>query len=363
MKLITSLALWQQLKTVQLVDGDLPTEQGLSPWYIRVMQGFAGWLGALFLLFFVGISLWSDMAESALMVVGLFNCGVAWLIFNNMKNSEFMTQFALAISFSGQMLFVIGLFLFLEFHEPSAGIFCGIAFFEVLLALFIPNFIHRVVSSCSAMIALSLAMGYVGWYELVPAMTVAVFALVWLNEIRFAEHAYVLQPVGYGFTFALLSLTGSRLYFYDLWGWFGYVGDNDQAAMWLSSPWLSTGGISAVLCYVVYQLLLREQVAVTSKIGGGAIMGTLLLVVLSWWVPSIVIALMIVLVGFAAGNRVLLGLGIVGLGLFLSHYYYQLQATLLTKSFVLAVSGLVLLVARIALNKYFPPISRESHDA
>lgn len=363
MKLATSLALWQQLRTDQLVDGDLPAEFGLSPWYIRVMQGFAGWLGALFLLFFVGISLWSDMAESALMVVGLFNCAAAWLIFNNMKNSEFMTQFALAVSFSGQMLFIIGLFLSLEFHEPSAGIFCGIALFEVLLALLIPNFIHRVFSSFAAMIALSLAMGYVGWYELVPAMTVAVFALVWLNEIRFAEHAYVLQPVGYGFTFALLSLTGSRFYLYDIWGLFGYGVYNDQAAMWLSSPWLCTGGISAVLCYVVYQLLMREQVAVTSKIGGVAIIGTLLLAALSWWAPSVVIALMIVLVGFAAGNRVLLGLGIVGLGLFLSHYYYQLQATLLTKSFVLAVSGLTLLVARIALNKYFPPISRDSHDA
>ena len=363
MKLTTSLALWQQLKTVQLVDGDLPTELGLSPWYIRVMQGFAGWLGALFLLCFVGISLWSGMAESALMVVGLFNCGVAWLIFNNMKNSEFMTQFALAVSFSGQMLFVIGLFLSLEFHEPSAAIFCGIAFFEVLLALLISNFIHRVVSSFAALISLSLAMGYVGWYELVLAMTAAVFALVWLNEIRFAAYAHVLQPVGYGFTFALLSLTGSRLYYYDIWGLFGYGGYNDQAAMWLSAPWLCTAGISAVLSYVVYQLLMREQVAVISKIGGVAIIGTLLLAVLSWWAPSIVIALMIVLVGFAAGNRVLLGLGIVGLGLFLSHYYYQLQATLLTKSFVLAVSGLTLLVARIALNKYFPPISRERHDA
>mgnify|MGYP000494075242 CR=1 FL=1 len=305
-----SLALWQRLKVAQLVDGDLPAELGLSPWYIRVMQGFSGWLGALFLLCFVGISLWSDVAEPALMVVGLFNCGAAWLIFHRMKNSEFMTQFALAVSFSGQMLFVIGLFLSLEFHEPSAGIFCGIAFFEVLLTLFIPNFIHRVVSSFAALISLSLAMGYVGWYELVPAMTAAVFALVWLNEIRFAEHAYVLQPVGYGFTFALLSLTGSRLYFYDLWGWFGYVGDNDQAAMWLSSPWLSTGGISAVLCYVVYQLLMREQVAVTSKIGGVAIIGTLLLAALSWWAPSIVIALMVVLVGFSAGNRVLWGWGL-----------------------------------------------------
>jgi hypothetical protein len=363
MKLTASLALWQQLTAAQLVDGDLPNEQNLSPWYIRVMQGFAGWLGALFLLCFVGISLWSGMAESALIVVGLFNCGVAWLIFQRIKHSEFMSQFALAVSFSGQMLFVIGLFLSLDFHEPSASIFCGIAVFEGILALLIPNFIHRVVSSFATLIALSLVVSYIDGDAFIPAMAAATFALIWLNEIRFAAHAHVLQPVGYGVAFALLSLMGSRLYYYDLRSLWGYGSYDDRVPMWLLTPWPCTVGITAVLAYVLYQLLQREQLILTSKTGVVALFGTLLLAVLSWWAPSIVIALMIVLVGFSAGNRVLLALGFVGLGLFLSHYYYSMLATLLTKSFVLAVSGITLLVARVALNRYFPPIIRDHHDA
>jgi uncharacterized membrane protein len=55
---------------------------------------------------------------------------------------------------------------------------------------------------------------------------------------------------------------------------------------------------------------------------------------------------MIVVLGYANGNRVLAGLGIAGLLLYVSAYYYLLELTLLHKSAVLAATGLVLLTAR-----------------
>jgi hypothetical protein len=303
------------------------------------------------------------MAESGLMLVGLFNCFAAWWMFGQIRTNEFMTQFALAVSFSGQMLFVIGLCLSIELHEPSAGVFCGIALFEVILALFVPNFIHRVLSSCAAMIALSFAIDFAGLNQLVPGITAAAFVVVWLNEVRWARHAPILQPAGYGFTFALLLLVGVRFYYYNVWDMFWYVGYRGDEQVGLSSPWMCAASISAVLCYMVYQLLERDNVPATGRAGVVVIMGSLFLAILSLWAPSIVIAFMILIVGFAVGNRVLLGLGIAGLCLFLSHYYYQMQLSLLVKAFVLAASGAILLIARTMLNRSFPLICRDSHDA
>jgi len=70
---------------------------------------------------------------------------------------------------------------------------------------------------------------------------------------------------------------------------------------------------------------------------------------------------MIVLLGFANGNRVLVGLGIASLLFYVSGYYYLLDATLLVKSGVLAATGAVLIAARwLVLNVVMP---KERADA
>jgi len=69
----------------------------------------------------------------------------------------------------------------------------------------------------------------------------------------------------------------------------------------------------------------------------------------------------IVLLGFANGNRVLVGLGIASLLFYVSGYYYLLDATLLVKSGVLAATGAVLIAARwLVLNVVMP---KERADA
>src|SRR5205809_2120555 len=75
----------------------------------------------------------------------------------------------------------------------------------------------------------------------------------------------------------------------------------------------------------------------------------------SFKAPGVAGGLMIVLVGFANGNRLLAGLGIAALLYYVSSYYYLLDATLLAKAGVLAASGVVLLGARwLLLNVVMP---------
>jgi uncharacterized membrane protein len=70
--------------------------------------------------------------------------------------------------------------------------------------------------------------------------------------------------------------------------------------------------------------------------------------------PGIAAGLTVMLLGFARGNRTLIGLGILGSLLYLSAYYYSLHATLLVKSQALAATAAALLAARWAALKWLP---------
>ena len=77
---------------------------------------------------------------------------------------------------------------------------------------------------------------------------------------------------------------------------------------------------------------------------------------------GITVGLMILLLGFANSNRVLMGLGIIGLLFYISTYYYLLDTTLLNKSLSLLVIGAVLLAWRWSLLRFIPITQEKHHD-
>ena len=77
--------------------------------------------------------------------------------------------------------------------------------------------------------------------------------------------------------------------------------------------------------------------------------------------PGMTACLLIVLLGFSNGNRLLVGTGIAARALYMGGYYYLLHVTLLEKSTVLLVTGLVLLGARWSILNHVMP--QEHADA
>ena len=71
--------------------------------------------------------------------------------------------------------------------------------------------------------------------------------------------------------------------------------------------------------------------------------------------------MLVVILGFATGHRLLLALGILALFGFVAHFYYSLHATLLEKSGLLAVTGLCLIAAHFALPRLFPAGPESRH--
>jgi uncharacterized membrane protein len=62
--------------------------------------------------------------------------------------------------------------------------------------------------------------------------------------------------------------------------------------------------------------------------------------------------MLVLLLGYWRGSRVLMGMAVTFLCLFVAQFYYALDITLLAKSYMMMATGLVLLGLRYALFNY-----------
>lgn len=342
--------LWSKLAAAGLADGDMPAfDEARTPWYVRVMLGAAGVIAAIFLLAFVGVGLGFVMdSEIASIVTGLLLIAAAYILFVTGPRSDFVAMFGLAVSLAGQALLAFGFFkLFKGWYREPLPYFL-FAMIEATLAYFVPNFIHRVVAAYATAIMLAYACAKVGIWYLPPGIVAAAVAAVWLNEVRLSKKHSIVAPVGYGLTLALMEIESARF----AGPWLGL--QSGSRAMTSALPWLGEALVALALVATVWVLIQRAGWKPASPRALLALGIALALGAASCKAPGIAAGLMIVVLGFANGNRVLTGLGIAALLFYVSTYYYLLNATLLFKAGVLLATGIVLLVARwLVLNVVF----------
>jgi uncharacterized membrane protein len=343
---VSAQDIWDRLAAERLVEGERP-EPGpaRSPWYVRVMLGIAGWIGALFLLGFVGSAFFFVIQEArAALVVGAVCCAGAFALYRALRGRDFADQFALALSLAGQVLLIVGL---ADILNPSGPAFyLAIAAVQAVLALAIPNFLHRVLASAGAAVALAFAVAQLSLHGLAAPLLSAGLAWVWIEPGRWARSGRLWRPIGYGLVLALLLVETFRLF--GVTQWFGLGG---EAAGWMQvhGPLVGRGLTAALLVLVAVMLTLREGRPATSRVTLAVAAGAVLLGLFSLGAPGLASALLILLLGFAAGNRLLMALGVLALFGFASHFYYSLHATLLAKSGLLAITGLCLLAAHAVI--------------
>lgn len=350
--------LWVRLRDAGLVEGELPAvADSRSPWFVRVMLGIAGWIGALFLLAFVGVG-FAFVIDSATVsfAVGAAVCAGAAFLFRAAPQSDFMGQFGLAVSLAGQAMMVYALVRW--FGHSFTGAALAIALLQGALFVLVPDFTHRVWSSWAGAYAAVYALGNAGLQAFAPAAVTFGFLWPWLAEFDHTHRGSLLRAGGYGLALAAALASVMHGALWQAWlhshGAQGIFGG--EWATWLGN--LASG---LVLVWGVMLLLRREGVGLSETHGRIALAGAAILALISLKAPGVGPAAAILVVGFANGNRVLAGLGIVALLGYLSHYYYALHATLLAKSALLAAAGIVLLAARFALRRWWPESKEVQH--
>jgi hypothetical protein len=347
--------LWARLSEAGLVQGDAPAaSEARAPWYVRVMLGIAGWIGAFFLLGFVGVGFAYVMeSPAASFAVGAGVCAGAVLLFRASPKGDFVGQFGLAVSLAGQAL--MGFALVQWFNYSFTGASLAIALQQALLFVLVPNFLHRVWTSWSGAYAAVFAIGNMGLHAFAPAAVTLAFLWLWLAEFDYPRRGTLLRAGGYGVALAAVQTAVLQGNWWELGlGLRAELGG--AAGLWLGH--LASG---LVLVWAVLRLLRREGVGVSAPHGRIALAGAVILAAVSLKAPGVGPATAILVTGYANGNRVLAGLGVIALLGYLSHYYYALHATLLEKSALLAGAGIVLLAAMFALRKWWPAGKEAQH--
>lgn len=347
---------WTMLLQASLVQGPAPaTDESESPWYVKVLLAFSGWLAALFLLGFIGVgfefvikSSFASLITGGLMIAGAF-------VILRMPRNEFFEHLALAVSLAGQALVMWAIIDMTKSSDEMTWTL--VALLEVTLAVVMPNFVHRVLSSFIAAYAFSEALTSIGAPYIISGVIMFLAAWLWLNEFRFPQHMNKIRAIGYGLVLALIPLKGTALFGYGAMTWrYGY----NRPELWVQ-PWMGEMLTGAGALYVVWQILQRYGQPLTGRLAIVALVGTLVLSAVSMEVMGITVGMVIMLLGFVGGNRVLLGLGIVSLLFYISAYYYLLDATLLDKAQTLIIVSLVLFVVRWLMLRVLPASGEINH--
>lgn len=309
-----------------------------SPWFIKLLLALSGWLASVFLLsfFFAVFSLLDD--ANAKLLVGSVLLGLAFVVFKRGGVTEFVEHGTLAISLAGQLLIAFGL---AQLMDRDAHTLWALVLFQGSLAIIMPNFIHRAFSAACAALSFGLAMEEGGMLYLASGLLLIPIAWIWINEFRFPDRIRALRAIGYGLVLGLLVVQYLSRHF-SLFG--------QSESTLLLPPWsgeLVAGGVLLCLLWSLFQRAVTAPPLRTMLLSYVAV---LVLCLASFQAYGLSMGAIILLLGFAGSNRLLMGLGIVSLLFPISTYYYLLDITLLAKAQTLLLLGILLLATRFIVK-------------
>jgi uncharacterized membrane protein len=287
------------------------------PWYVSLLLGVAGWFAGLLVLIFVAL-LMSIGGPAGMIVVGVPLIAGAAALYSAGRDGIFVTQLALAFSIAGQCFVLFGTheLFFKSISDSNMG---GMAFLaavlQTVLAVAMPNRLHRAMSTFFACLAWGLFMKSTpvsqwmaaGWLVTWLPVAFLLYALVKSGRAREGDEPAdarraIAQPVATGL---IIGLAFGTLVFdpSELWSWSGSrnVGSHSLAILPLMSAFAALGGLCAA---------------------------------------------------FALGKRGLTAACIFAALAHVSHFYYAMDATLLAKSVSMVVLGSILLAGVYPLRKH-----------
>lgn len=297
------------------------------PLAVSLLLGISGWVAGCFMLMVVGLLFRPDSASQAAFS-GVFLLGAAWGLFKADSDGThvFVAQLALALSIAGQCLVLFAMTKDAHGIAPISG---AALLLQSVLALVMPNRLHRTLSTFFALIAWALTVRFalfgepVDWYHRatphgasLPA-ALAGWMLVWV-------------PV------AALLWSAIR-----------------SEASWAGHSWAPA--LSSIITGLIGGLAfatLASHPFESFRWFGGQAVGVDYLAL--WPLLSALGALGALTAAFELRQRGLMAMCVVAALLHISHFYYTLGASLLIKSLLMVTMGAVCLVGAHSLRAKEP---------
>ncbi|MCC5883826.1 MAG: DUF4401 domain-containing protein [Halomonas sp.] len=331
--------------SVAPAEGAPPIE---APWFVRAIQAFSGWLAALFLLGFIGMAAVFVLDSSAAAAtLGLVLMGGAYALLRKTRG-DFIEHLALAASLAGQLLVAWALASALA--GVNAGVWWALTVLQCTLALVMPSLTHRTFSAFAASMAFYLALTEsASAPSLSGGLVLLALTVLWLDEFRWPAHIRQWQALGYGLLLGLVAIHAVGYFGQSLLLGRYFIGTGLD---WLE-PW--AGDVLGILALVllIRHVLQRHVSAVVPGMRVAAYVTVLVLALLSLHAHGLSHGLVVLALGFAIGNRVIIGFGSLLLMFSITNYYYWLDVTLLAKALTLFALGIALLTARWVLRRWW----------
>ena len=324
------------------------------PWYVRAMIAFGAWLASLsFMSFVMGVSLFAT--EGGFLATGAIFV-VAAAVVRHRLDYDFSNQAALAMSLAGQVLIAVGVAKFGSNDSLEPPLLALIGLNAALIPLY-PDRTHRFLSVIFMTAALVVLVYKWGIQDVLPFVApVLAAAYVWLtySDARFVTRGRdaLTWPISAGLmvsAFGVVLLAAVYV-----------LPELAREFQFYPRPWISTLGFGALLLYIEH----RELSGSFGKHNGARLafyVVTMLVVVAALPAPGLVLSLVVVLMGAARGDRLMVGAGTAFLTVFTAAFFYGIETTLLVKSVILIATGTILLVGQWCLFRLLQAGEGSSH--
>jgi hypothetical protein len=314
---------------------------------VKIVSIIGGILGTQF---FSGFLLVSGIAESGIAL--LFTGWLFWagaMFFIRRTNLLVLDTMVVTIYLLAYILISYGLNL-LKWHENSIAL---IVIFLSLIAIFFIR--HSVLAFFT--FAMMFASGiflffnnHLGsWAQLWPAVLACLILLLYWKE---ASYISFHPRVNYWYKPLLIVLVLLFIGFLQLLGkrhWVDGLGDYFS----FTSLWLMV-----LLGWVVYQIL--PYFGINRPLQKLGIVLILLIILLpTHRSPAIAGILLLLLLSFRSGDRWVWMLSLLAMAVFMFEFYYDLDYTLLTKSYILMGTGFGMLLFYYFTRKFWQPNEME----
>ncbi|MBL8519661.1 MAG: DUF4401 domain-containing protein [Betaproteobacteria bacterium] len=332
----------------RLVDLGLPVNaasERLEPvpaqasWVVRSLLGVMGWLGGLMVLGFFAMFV-SGLLDSqpglAVLSVSLFVGAHA--LYRAAPHHDFANQAALAASICAQALAMV-LFFKLMGSRSHTQVALLVAALQLGLVWWMPNYLHRLISMFFAVTALFVAAERGPWTALVLLAVAGAFAALALTESRWMARGQRdrVAPAWAGLALGLLCAGVA------------HATQFDRVAVLPSTIWT---GMALSFAFFMYCLYAMDGVETRDRQYGG--MAAMLFWMAAFRAPGLIACALVLIAAFRSGRQAFVGLALIALLGTLIGYYYQMDATLLKKSGVLALCGVAMLLAWGGHRRAYP---------
>lgn len=305
-----------------------------DPHYIKILAGVGAWVSALFLGSFVGMFFGLSGGVGSLVAGLLFMAGGIGL--SRAKDTLFFSQLSLALVLTGNGFVLTGSQLLIGRQSifPTVltqGLVCVVAY---------PLYANSIYRFIAPLAFVTLATSWI----VVERISVALHVLIAAEAILAGflllrrQESPSIRPLAYSSAFMLPA----TLLFMNLTQ-VGEWGMKFREPLWPSSIVLTIGLIAVYIVLAGGRDKIRKLWMIL------AIILTAMLGVIT--TPGILVAIGLLLIGYSFGERALVGMSFLFLSAFLFLFYYAMNLDLMSKSWVIGGSGILLIIAYWIIGK------------